>query len=98
MTPNTGESSGLTTAEARLRQAAGPSNRVAFPSGPSYARIVGRNALTPINAILFRVSGVLALLGLVLDALVTAGPVLIYVTAAVAQEARSAPYEGLVPT
>ena len=85
----TRKASGLTTSEARRRQAAGLGNRVAPPSGLSYAQIVGRNALTPINAILFAVSAVLALLGLVLDALVTAGPVLIYVAVAIAQEAHA---------
>jgi cation-transporting ATPase E len=81
--------SGLTSAEASARALAGQANTVAWRPSRSFWRILFENAATPINLVLFGISG--ALLGLQLygDAVLTAGLVLGNVVAAVVQETRA---------
>jgi cation-transporting ATPase E len=81
--------SGLTSAEAAARKAAGQSNAVAWQTSRSFGRIVFDNAASPINVVLFAISGVLLALELFGDALLTAGLVLGNVFAGVFQEMRA---------
>jgi cation-transporting ATPase E len=80
---------GLTSAEAEARKQAGQANAVTWTTSRSFARIVFENAATPINIVLFAISG--ALLGLQLfgDALLTGGLVLGNVVVGVFQETRA---------
>ncbi len=80
---------GLTSAEAEARKLAGQSNAVTWTTSRSFARIVLENTATPINIVLFGISG--ALLGLQLfgDALLTGGLVLGNVLVGVFQETRA---------
>jgi cation-transporting ATPase E len=80
---------GLTSDEAEARRQAGQSNAVTWTTSRSFKRIVFENAATPINIVLFVISG--ALLGLQLfgDALLTGGLVLGNVLVGVFQETRA---------
>jgi cation-transporting ATPase E len=80
---------GLTSVEAEARKLAGQSNAVAWTTSRSFKRIVFDNAATPINIVLFAISG--ALLGLQLfgDAVLTGGLVLGNVVVGVFQETRA---------
>ncbi len=80
---------GLTSAEAQARAAAGQANAVAWVSSRSFKRIVFDNAGSPINIALFAISIVLLGLGLFGDAFLTAGLVVGNVAAGVFQEARA---------
>jgi cation-transporting P-type ATPase E len=81
--------SGLTDAEAVRRRAAGQGNDVAFPPSRSFGQIVRANAFMSINVIIFVVGIALLTMGLVSDAIVTVGLVLMNVVIAVAQEWRA---------
>ena len=80
---------GLSQAEASERRARGLGNAVAFAPSRSYLRILRDNALMSVNIIIFATGIVLVSLGLLVDALVTVGLVLLNILIAVLQEARS---------
>jgi cation-transporting ATPase E len=80
---------GLTSAEVEERRAQGLVNTAPMQSSRTYARIVFDNAINPINVSLFVISGVLLALGLVGDAVLTAGLVLGNVVVGVVQESRA---------
>ena len=80
---------GLTGAEVEERRSQGLVNHAPMQSSRSYARIVFDNAFNPINVSLFVISGVLLALGLVGDAVLTAGLVLGNVVVGVFQESRA---------
>lgn len=80
---------GLTSAEVEQRREQGLVNHAPLQSSRSYARIVFDNAFNPINVSLFVISGVLLALGLVGDAVLTAGLVLGNVVVGVFQESRA---------
>ena len=67
---------GLSETQAVSLRAAGQGNGAQPRLGRSYAAILRQSALTPLNLVLFGVSGVLLAMGLTLDAAVTALPVL----------------------
>lgn len=80
---------GLTDAEADRRRGAGQGNNAAIPEGRTYWEIFRRNAFTPLYAVLLLVAGLLLAVGLQVDALVTAGPIVVYVGIGVGQEVRA---------
>jgi cation-transporting ATPase E len=80
---------GLTSGQAAALAARGEVNRVRPPSDRTYLRIILEHALPPINIGLYSVSLVLLAMGLVVDALVTLGPVAAYVGVGIWQEARA---------
>jgi cation-transporting ATPase E len=80
---------GLTEEEARQRRQAGLGNDARIPPSRTYLEILRRNAFSLVNAVLFGVAALLLWLGLHIDALVTAGPVAVYVAVSVWQEARA---------
>lgn len=80
---------GLSSAEAAARKARGEYNINQPSSSRSYLRILLENAFTPINSVLFAISGALVSLGQVGDAAMTAGLVIINVVAGVFQEGRA---------
>ena len=80
---------GLTEAEVADRIRRGLVNRERPPVDRTYLRIVLEHALPPINVALYAISVVLVLIGLGVDALVTAGPVLAYVAVGIWQETRA---------
>ena len=80
---------GLSAAEVEERRARGEVNQAADETSRTYTRIVIDNALPPVNIALFAISIVLLALGLVGDALLTAGLVLGNVFVGVFQEARA---------
>jgi len=80
---------GLTEAEARARRAAGQGNDYRPPTSRTYLEILGQNAYPAINGVLGLVAILLALAGLVVEALLTAGPVIVNVAVGVVQEARA---------
>jgi cation-transporting ATPase E len=80
---------GLTGAEVEERRAQGLVNAAPLQASRSYARIVFDNAFNPINVSLFVISAVLLSLGLVGDAVLTAGLVLGNVVVGVFQESRA---------
>src|SRR5215207_3380316 len=80
---------GLSAAEVEARRARGEGNTVQAESSRSYGRIVLENAFTIVNVILFGIAIFLIALGLLGDALMTAGLVLLNVVVGVAQEARA---------
>lgn len=77
---------GLTEAEVVNRRARGLGNDARLPTSRSLARIVRQNLVTPVHAVLFSVAGLLGVLGLIIDALVTAAPVLFDAVAGTARE------------
>ncbi len=80
---------GLSEAEAASLRASGQGNGAQSRPGRSYAAILRQSVLTPINLVLFGVSGMLLALGLALDAAVTALPVLLNVLANAGLEASA---------
>lgn len=80
---------GLTEEEAARRRAAGQGNDVAFAPSRSFGQIVRDNAFMSINVIIFVVGLALLAMGLVNDAIVTVGLVLMNVVIAVIQEWRA---------
>ncbi|HLF70597.1 MAG TPA: HAD-IC family P-type ATPase [Dehalococcoidia bacterium] len=80
---------GLSSAEAAARHARGEGNDAPLESNRSYRRIVFDNVVNPVHVILFVISGGLIALGLVGDAVLTAGLVLGNVAIGVFQEGRA---------
>jgi magnesium-transporting ATPase (P-type) len=80
---------GLTEEEALRRRQAGLGNEARIPPSRTYLEILRRNAFTLVNTVLFGVAALLVWLELPIDALVTAGPVVVYVAIGVWQEARA---------
>ena len=80
---------GLSSDEVELRLAAGRGNAVTWAPSRSFKRIAADNALSPVNVVLFLISGVLIVLGLFVDAILTGGLVLANVAVGVFQEARA---------
>ncbi len=80
---------GLTSAEVDDRVRRGLVNRERPPVDRTYWRILLDHALPPINVALYAISASLLLMGLEVDALVTAGPVLGYVLVGIWQETRA---------
>lgn len=80
---------GLTEAEAARRRAVGQGNDVPIPAGRTYWEIFRRNAFSPLYAVLLAVAALLVAVGLHVDALVTAGPIIVYVIVGVGQEVRA---------
>jgi magnesium-transporting ATPase (P-type) len=87
--PGPTPSTGLTDAEAARRRTAGQGNDVAFAPSRSLGEIVRDNAFMSINIIIFTVGIALLAMGLVSDAVVTVGLVLMNVVIAVGQEWRA---------
>jgi cation-transporting ATPase E len=83
------ELAGLTEEEALRRRQAGLGNEARIPPSRTYVEILRRNAFTLVNTVLFGVAALLVWLELPIDALVTAGPVVVYVAVGVWQEARA---------
>lgn len=81
--------SGLTDTEAERRRAAGQGNDVAFAPSRSLGQIVRDNAFMSINVIIFVVGVALLAMGLVSDAILTVGLVLMNVVIAIFQEWRA---------
>jgi cation-transporting ATPase E len=80
---------GLDNAEVLARRARGEGNIVAFQTSRSYTQIIGQNAFTFINCVLFAIGTALILMGRAGDAAVTAGLVLLNVFVGVVQEGRA---------
>jgi cation-transporting ATPase E len=80
---------GLSSAEVAARVQAGQINAVAWTTSRSLGRIVFENAASPINVVLFAISGALLALGLYGDAFLTGGLVLGNVLVGVFQETRA---------
>ncbi|HLG10119.1 MAG TPA: HAD-IC family P-type ATPase [Dehalococcoidia bacterium] len=80
---------GLTAAEASRRAAAGQANSITWTTSRTFGKIVRDNAASPINIVLFTISGMLLALQLFGDAVLTAGLVLGNVVAGVVQETRA---------
>lgn len=80
---------GLSTAEVAERVQRGEVNRTVDETSRTYTRIFIDNALPPVNIALFGISILLLGLGLVGDALLTAGLVLGNVVVGVVQESRA---------
>lgn len=80
---------GLTSEEVDDRLRRGLVNRERPPVDRTYWRILLDHALPPINIALYAISVSLLLMGLEIDALVTAGPVLGYVLVGIWQETRA---------
>ena len=80
---------GLSEAEALGRRRAGRGNDVAIPQGRTYREILLRNAVTPLYGVLLAVAVLLLFADLPLDALFTAGPIVVYVGVGVFQEVRA---------
>ena len=80
---------GLSEAEAKARRRAGQGNDVPVPQAGTYWQIFRRNAFSPLYATLIAVAALLLAFDLPLDALVTAGPIVVYVGVGVVQEVRA---------
>lgn len=80
---------GLSQAEVEERRARGETNLAPPPTSRSYARIFFDNAINPVHVTLFSISTLLLILGLVGDAVLTAGLVLGNVVVGVFQESRA---------
>jgi magnesium-transporting ATPase (P-type) len=80
---------GLSETEAVRRYDAGDGNRLQAKAGRSYAAIVWQATFVPINLVLFAVSGALVVLGLPIDAGLTALPVLGNIVVSAAMEASA---------
>jgi cation-transporting ATPase E len=81
--------SGLTDTEAARRRAAGQGNDIALAPSRTFGQILRDNAFMSINVIIFVVGIALLAMGLVSDAIVTVGLVLMNVVIAVIQEWRA---------
>jgi cation-transporting ATPase E len=80
---------GLSETEAVRRYDAGEGNRLEAKAGRSYAAIVWQATFVPINLVLFAVSGALVVLGLPIDAGLTALPVVGNIVVSAAMEASA---------
>lgn len=93
ITPSTGMATpaaqGLSGTEAARRYGAGEGNRLQAKAGRSYAAIVWQATFAPINLMLFAVAGALVVLGLPIDAGLTALPVLGNIVVSAAMEASA---------
>jgi cation-transporting P-type ATPase E len=85
----TDPATGLTEADATRRRAAGQGNDFAPPASRSYLAIARQNAYPAINGPLLLISAVLLASGLLVEALLTAGPVVFNVVVGVVQESRA---------
>jgi len=86
--PPTGPT-GLTEAEAAARVKAGEGNDYKPPTSRSYLEILRQNTYPAINLILFGVSALLLASGLVIESLLTAGPILMNLAVSVVQEGQA---------
>jgi cation-transporting ATPase E len=84
-----GKLSGLTADEVRERIEAGQVNTTPVKIGDSYWRIIRRNGLTAVNALLFAIAGGLLLLERPRDAFFTGGLVLLNSVVGTVQEIRA---------
>jgi cation-transporting ATPase E len=80
---------GLSDAEAARRRAAGEGNDFRPPTSRSYVDIFRQNTYPGINGILVVISLLLLAAGLIVEALLTAGPVAVNVIVGVVQETRA---------
>jgi len=80
---------GLSESEALQRQANGYGNGAAIQTGRTYRDIVLQNTFTFINTIFFVIGGVMILLGLVSDAVISVGLVALNVLIGISQEIRA---------
>jgi len=80
---------GLSEAEALRRRAAAQGNNVEIPAGQTYWEIFRRNAFSLLYFVLIAVAALLVAVGLPIDALVTAGAIVVYVGVGVWQEVRA---------
>jgi cation-transporting ATPase E len=80
---------GLTAAEVEERRAQGLTNAAELAPSRTYKRILWDNAINPVHVTLFAISALLLALGLVGDAVLTAGLVLGNVVVGVFQEGRA---------
>lgn len=80
---------GLTSEEAARRRAAGLYNDIPLTSSRSYAQIIRDNVFLSINVIIFAIGLALVLMGLYMDAVLTAGLVAVNVVISVIQEIRA---------
>lgn len=80
---------GLTSEEAARLRAVGMHNDVPLTSSRSYAQIIRDNVFLSINVIIFTIGFALVLMGLYMDAVLTAGLVAINVVISVIQEIRA---------
>ncbi|HEX5139603.1 MAG TPA: cation-transporting P-type ATPase, partial [Dehalococcoidia bacterium] len=80
---------GLTAAEVEERRAQGLTNAAELEPSRTYKRILWDNAINPVHVTLFAISALLLALGLVGDAVLTAGLVLGNVVVGVFQEGRA---------
>jgi cation-transporting ATPase E len=83
------EAGGLSEAEAAARRARGEGNAFRPSTSRTYWEILRQNAYPGINGILVVVSVLLLLFGMVVEALLTAGPVLANIGIGVAGESRA---------
>jgi len=80
---------GLSETEAARRYRGGEGNRLKVHAGRSYAAIIGQSTFVPVNLVLFAVSAALVVLGLPIDAALTALPVLANIVVSAGIEARA---------
>lgn len=80
---------GLTETEVIIRREQGQGNDVTFAPSRTYGQIIRNNAFMSINVIIFVIGLALIAMGLVSDAIVTVGLVLLNVGIAVLQELRA---------
>ena len=80
---------GLSEAEASARRARGEGNTYRPSTSRTYREILRQNAYPAINGILISVSVLLLLFGMVVEALLTAGPVLANIGIGAVQESRA---------
>jgi cation-transporting ATPase E len=80
---------GLSESQVEAMRQRGQGNQVEFSTSRTYLQILRQNAFTFINSVLFGICFLLALLGQVSDALLTASLVLVNVLVGVFQEARA---------
>ncbi|MDH5242630.1 MAG: HAD-IC family P-type ATPase [Chloroflexota bacterium] len=80
---------GLTETEASTRRQGGLGNEFQPPASRGYLAILRQNAYPAINGPLLLISAVLMAYGLVVEALLTAGPVMFNVVVGVVQETRA---------
>ena len=80
---------GLSESEAARRYKAGDGNNGRPRAGRSYAAIIWQATFVPVNLVLFAVSAVLVVLGLPIDAALTAGPVAMNIAVSATMEASA---------
>ncbi|HLF76105.1 MAG TPA: HAD-IC family P-type ATPase [Dehalococcoidia bacterium] len=87
--PAYGAVRGLSAPQVAERVLRGQVNKAAARSGRTYRRIIYDNAFAPVSVVLYVISGMLVALGLVGDALMTAGLVLVNVVVGSVQESKA---------